>query len=678
MSKARFGRSAASSSSQHRTDIDGLRAVAVLSVLGFHTGTPGLRGGFVGVDVFFVVSGYLICSIIVREIEQQRFSIARFYARRCKRILPALLTVLLFCMFAALFVLSPYEMKSLGRGEIATILSVSNVQFWRVGNYFDHGGILNPLLMTWSLAVEEQFYLVFPLLMLFLYKRSPRHLLGLLGLGCAASLSLCIYMEFRHPPFNFYLPFTRAWEIGAGTLLAVWQAHSKPSRTACPWLTHALSGIGLLAILACVFFYSPSTRFPGYEAIPPVAGTLLLLHFSTGIANRLLGLRPLVAIGLISYSLYLWHWPLLSFATIIDPEQTSPIVRLILMLVATGAATLSYFFIETPFRAPSPRSAPKILASYASAILCMVLLGVAIVETDGASWRAPALAAAEDSLQLDRVHDCIAFADKGAILTPHCFPPPSSTNAVALLGDSHAEAIESTVRKMTNSSARPLIVLTAFSCPPLRGITRSLPDAPQHATNCMHFNTRALDLLSQRHDVSTVLLIGSWAMLPEDQFIPSADVSSPPSLTPEQSEHNLVQGLSAEVHALEAQGKRVIVLDDWPTLDIDPLAGIRYATLPVRRGLARLLLGHRLSYPVAGTLPRNEIISPAGEGVRRDLLALADHDPNLQVIDSKRYICSATACQFQIRDHLLYTDAAHMSEFGAEQILSHVSLSDPN
>jgi hypothetical protein len=227
---------------------------------------------------------------------------------------------------------------------------------------------------------------------------------------------------------------------------------------------------------------------------------------------------------------------------------------------------------------------------------------------------------------------------------------------------------------MTDASARPLLVLTAFSCPPLRGVTRSLPGAPQHATDCMNFNTQALDLLSKRHDVSTVLLIGSWAMLPEDRFIEDADVDSPPNLTPQQSEQKLVQGLSSEIQALEAQGKQVILLDDWPTLDIDPLAGIRSANLPVRRDLARILLGHPISYPTAGTLPRNQIISPAGEAARRDLLALANHDPNLRVIDSKQFVCSATECKFQIGNQLLYTNAAHMSEFGAEQILNHVSL----
>ena len=191
---------------QHRRDIDGLRAIAVLSVLGFHIETPGFSGGFIGVDVFFVISGFLICGIIVGEIEQDRFSIARFYERRCKRILPALFTVLIFCLVAAIFVLSPYESQQLGRSVIATTLSVSNVEFWRVGNYFDHGGILNPLLMTWSLAVEEQFYIIFPWLMLLLYKRSRSHLLGILSVGCAASLGLCVYLEFHHPSPNFYLP----------------------------------------------------------------------------------------------------------------------------------------------------------------------------------------------------------------------------------------------------------------------------------------------------------------------------------------------------------------------------------------------------------------------------------------------------------------------------------------
>ena len=271
----------------HRSDIDGLRAVAVLSVLAFHTGLPGFSGGFVGVDVFFVLSGFLICGILLREMGRGSFSLARFYERRCKRILPALIVVLLFCLAMALVVLSPAEAAKLGGGVMATALSVSNVQFYLKGSYFDHGGITNPLLMTWSLAVEEQFYMVFPLLLLFLF-RKMRSVIGWVLLGlCIGSLALSVWSEFRHPEFGFYLPFTRAWELGAGTLLALSQFEGRMPRLSAP-VRHGVSAAGLAVILASVFLYSPATRFPGFEAIPPVLGTVLILLAENGIANRVL------------------------------------------------------------------------------------------------------------------------------------------------------------------------------------------------------------------------------------------------------------------------------------------------------------------------------------------------------------------------------------------------------
>ena len=208
----------------YRPDIDGLRAIAVLSVVGYHCGAPWLRGGFVGVDVFFVISGYLICSIIYKEMQNDSFSIARFYERRFKRIIPALSAVLLFCLVLGALVLSPYEASRLGDSTVATSLSASNFLFVRRTGYFDGTALTNPLLMTWSLAVEEQFYIVFPLLMLFLMKKTKNKKSGLIasfGLLTALSFLCSFYAEFRQPTWNFYLPITRAWELGAGVILAI-------------------------------------------------------------------------------------------------------------------------------------------------------------------------------------------------------------------------------------------------------------------------------------------------------------------------------------------------------------------------------------------------------------------------------------------------------------------------
>lgn len=656
----------------HRGDIDGLRAVAVLAVLGFHTHCFGFSGGFVGVDVFFVISGFLICSIILRELANGSLSIAKFYERRCKRILPALIVVLLFCMVVGAWLLSPIEEKHLGKGVMATILSVSNIQFYLQGSYFDRGGALNPLLMTWSLAVEEQFYLVFPILLMLLHRRARKYIFQALLTGCALSLLLSVYAEFRHPEFNFYLPVTRAWELGAGTLLAAWQSQSRSPRNLSGWRLHTTGVTGLLLILTCVVFYSPAVRFPGYAAIPPVLGTVLLLLAPGSIANRLLGLRPLRATGQVSYSLYLWHWPLLSFAAIVSPGELSPAVRAILMLLAAAASTLSYFFIETPFRTQRSASTQTILLGYATAIAAVSLCGGLLLKTNGLAVRSPSLATVENDMAIERPHDCINVAHSGPLLTPKCFPAPTFSGSVALLGDSHAEAIADTLRPIVSRNGRQLLVLASFSCPPVSGYTRSIADAPQFADDCTRFNTRALELILRRPDVNVVYLAGSWPMVADDKFLPSGSTQNRDSISPNDSQRNIEQGLKNEITALETAGKQVVLIDDWPSLPFAPLDRLKYSLLPVRRLLADALSGAPIANPAASSLPRSEVVSPQSEQLYSHLMALAASDPRFRVLDSKSIMCPSAMCLISTAQGVLYADSNHVSRFGAERILAHI------
>ncbi|HEX4319469.1 MAG TPA: acyltransferase family protein [Acidobacteriaceae bacterium] len=657
----------------HRRDIDGLRSIAVLSVLGFHCRVPGVGGGFAGVDIFFAISGYLICGLVVRDLDLNRFSIAHFYERRCKRILPALFAVLLFIIVTAMLITSPYEAHKIGEDIMAVAASVSNFLFYKQGNYFGGGGTLNPLLMTWSLAVEEQFYIVFPLLMMLLYKQSRKSLFATLSGLCLLSLAASVYMEFHHPEFNFYSPFTRAWEIGAGTLLAFYEAR-RPSHLDRPlWLQHLASWLGLALILATITFYTQAVRFPGYEAIPPVLGTILLLGNRRGGANRLLSLQPFVAIGLISYSLYLWHWPLLSFAALVSPVPLTAANRAVLMLLAFPAAILSYFLIERPFRRYVPRKTSRLLLAYASCSVCLLTVGGVLDFSKGIPQRAPQLALVESSLDLDREHRCVTMSDTKINMSPDCVPASSSALAMALLGDSHAEAMEEPLKQYAASIGDQLLTLTMPACPPLQGVTRFSANEPLFASQCAAFNRRTLEIVASRPDVKTVVLAGSWPMAPEDMFLPTGFQNDPLATTAAQHGRYLIVGMQAEIKALESLGKQVILIEDNPSVPFNPLSRYRYRSLPLRRAVVDILLRHPVEDAAATSVPRRTTLNTEAEQVRKEMLAMAHNDPQLTVIDTKSLFCDSAQCTISDGNDLYYVDNNHFSRFGEAKVVASIA-----
>lgn len=303
----------------YRPEIDGLRAVAVLPVILFHAGVTQMSGGYVGVDVFFVISGFLITGILVRELDAGQFSLLGFYERRARRILPALFLVLSVTGIFGAFVMLPYELAALGRGLVAVIFFMSNVLFWRESGYFAAASELNPLLHTWRLAVEEQYYILFPLLLWACWRWFPRGVIPLLVLATIGSLVLAELLSVRMPSANFYLLPTRAWELLAGSLTAIYLL-----RRSAPggWLAEGLSVGGLAAIIFAILTYASATPFPSLWALAPVLGTVaIIVGANSGtMVGRLLSTTPFVGIGLISYSAYLWHQPLFAFARSLDAD----------------------------------------------------------------------------------------------------------------------------------------------------------------------------------------------------------------------------------------------------------------------------------------------------------------------------------------------------------------------
>jgi peptidoglycan/LPS O-acetylase OafA/YrhL len=336
---------------EYRREIDGLRAVAVLPVILFHAGFQFFGGGFVGVDIFFVISGYLITTILIHELEADRFSILDFYERRARRILPALFLLLLVCLPFAWFWLVPDDLKGFAQSLVAVTVFASNVLFWQQSDYFDSSAEFKPLLHTWSLAVEEQFYLLFPLLLWLFWRRDQRVLLGIIVGAALLSLGAAQWGLAKDATATFFLLPTRLWELAIGALGAYYMSRpgaarfSQRTREVC-----SLSGLGLIGI--SIFAFSKYTPFPSIYALLPTVGALLVILFAspTTMAGKVLGSRLLVGVGLISYSAYLWHQPILAFARHRSMEGPGPELMAALVVLTLVLAYLSWRFVEKPFR----------------------------------------------------------------------------------------------------------------------------------------------------------------------------------------------------------------------------------------------------------------------------------------------------------------------------------------
>jgi len=373
---------------KYRPDIDGLRAIAVLSVVAFHAAPKFAPGGFVGVDIFFVISGFLISNIIFASIEKGSFSFREFYVRRVKRIFPSLMLVLLACLVAGKFLLLADEYKQLGKQVVAGTAFVSNILLWSQAGYFDRAADLKPLLHLWSLGIEEQYYLVWPPLVLLVWKLRLR-IWGMLALVFLVSFGINIMQVHTNLVSAFYLPFGRMWELTVGGMLSFAMLRTNDSPSAL-WVVQKLKGnnsawLGLILIVVSVAVLDKTSQFPGWWALLPTFGAMLLIAAGPeAMINRMVLSNPAaIFVGLISYPLYLWHWPLLSFARIVRSGEANP--RLVAILVATSIvlAWFTYWLLETPVRSAQGLRVPAMLAATALLICCA---GAYIDYTNG-GWR---------------------------------------------------------------------------------------------------------------------------------------------------------------------------------------------------------------------------------------------------------------------------------------------------
>jgi peptidoglycan/LPS O-acetylase OafA/YrhL len=447
---------------KYRAEIDGLRSLAILPVVAFHAGIARLSGGFVGVDVFFVISGFLITTIILADLEAGagpggnpagRFSILEFYKRRILRILPALGVMLVAVVIAAWALMLPNEFRATGKSVLATALFLSNVYFWKTSGYFATAAEMKPLLHTWSLAVEEQFYVFFPLLLVLVARVLNRRFALVVVLLSVLSFLACVILTPRDPGSAFFLLPTRIWELGLGALIA---AGGAPTRLS-PRAREALAGLGVALILAGVLILSEEDPFPGWNALYPVVGAGLVIAYGAGtLTGRLLATRPLVYVGKISYSLYLWHWPVIVFYKMIHGGPLgAPDIALVIAL-SFLLADLSWRFVERPFRTPGFRlmPAPRVVAAGVACLAAFLLLGGLIART-GAHWRnypAEVLSVAAYSDYKDSADYDYQFAsDEGCSVSGYtngegfdrerCLKVEPGKPNYLVVGDSHAGAV---------------------------------------------------------------------------------------------------------------------------------------------------------------------------------------------------------------------------------------------
>jgi peptidoglycan/LPS O-acetylase OafA/YrhL len=493
---------------KYRPEIDGLRAAAVLAVVFFHADIGAFAGGYIGVDVFFAISGYLITSIIVHDLREDRFSFGRFYERRARRILPPLFLVLLASVPLAWSVLSPGDLRRFSTILASAVLFCSNIFFAAHSDYFHAAGWRDPLLHTWSLAVEEQFYLLFPFLLVWAWRRRPSYLRPLVWSMFFASLAAAEGMSRSQPIAAFYILPTRLWELMAGSLLALDETKNGP--VAEQWWGGILCLAGLAMIATAVAIFGPATRHPSLLTLLPILGTALVIRYgqAPGLAKRILTFPPLVQIGLISYSLYLWHRPIFTFFHLVmGPPTAGDIAALLALSFALSFA--SWKWVESPCRNRSRISWGPLLAALSAAGLVLLGLGLLGIRRDVYADRLPPQVRKimdydiYDFQDLFRVGSCfIDGNERYSDFKPGCFEPEGRPPKITLWGDSHAAGLYAGLAAAYGKDEVAQVTLGGCS-----------PVACGHAANCSRcgeINELVLERLLEEPP-HLILLESNWS-----------------------------------------------------------------------------------------------------------------------------------------------------------------------
>ena len=623
----------------YRPDIDGLRALAVISVILFHNGIPGFDGGYVGVDVFFVISGYLITQLLEESRDESApRRLATFYVRRMRRILPALLATCLVTAIVAIALFTPDQLVNVGKFLAATPVMLSNVATWTRGDYFAPGVRQLPLSHLWSISVEEQFYLVYPLLLIAITRyRLPYRRLMLLVFA-SVSLALCVWASHRAPEANYVFAPTRAWELLLGGMLTIGGVPRIGNRIAAEGLAVA----GLLGIAIAVHFYTSAIRYPGTAAMLPCMATAALLATGSGprpaLVNRMLSWPPLVFVGLISYSLYLWHQPLLVFANYYYIAPLRPAATAALLVATLLVATASWRFIERPVRARIlMKSTRTLLVGVGVGSAGILLAGLVLWNSDGFPQRFPPetrglIVSMTATPELVRCVEEVSLEQVRAGRVCN-YGPGDPSPKVLLWGDSHALAMMPAVKELAKAHGMHVYFVAKYNCLPLFApLNPTRIDTATDRYGCANFNTAVLDAVT-RLEPELIILDGAWA------------AGEPPPHEPD-----IAAGVEQTVSRVGHHSRSICVVFAVPMLKYavsDALFVARRRHIPddfLRVSRADALAQHR--------------------DMEHDMRAVAERS-GLTLVDPKDALCPADSCLYKADDRSLYFDDSHLSVYGA-------------
>ncbi|MAZ08562.1 MULTISPECIES: acyltransferase family protein [unclassified Limnobacter] len=650
----------------YRPDIDGLRTLAVVPVLLFHANVVGFSGGYIGVDIFFVISGFLITSIIQAELNQGDFSIVRFYERRARRILPALFAVIAASVVAGWFLLTPAKYEQLGESMLAALLFVSNLWFWQnSGGYFAGPTDYLPLLHTWSLAVEEQFYIFFPILMMVLYRLGRRWLIPTVVVLVLGSLLLAVWATPRMPSAAFYLLPTRIWELGFGALLALGLVPVNSRKS----IRELAATIGLLAILVPIFVYDRSTGFPGFAALPPVLGTALIIWAGIEKAtwvSRFLAIKPMVWVGLLSYSLYLWHWPIMAFLRErLFTVHLEPIWQVVAIAASFALAWLSWRYIERPFRDRKQFkfSGARIFRLSGTGMLALGLVACALFFTSGAPQRF-------DASQLTRISNLKTTSSE---IESCSGVRPVTTLCVfgkfadqvdptwLVWGDSHAASMLPAFIDVADSTGESILFANKGNCPPLPDTDRS--DMPMVENGlCERYRQKVLKRILSEESIQFVFLVARWPLYGRGSMLLSEGhgsfhlVKTGEAKTSQTNLEVMKSSLDAVIQKLRGAGKRVVLVEAVPEMPWHVGGRIR----------AEILFEVPFSIDKI-SLTEVERMQDSTNQVIRSF----EKTEGVSVVRVAEKIC-AQGCPSRFEDNMYYRDFNHLSLVGAQALLTPV------